>query len=115
PSSSPFPYTTLFRSGLLQDLAGARKATARTEDARAFLVETRAAVDEAFSEPIAHREPFLGVLDRRRERTLEAEPSVVVDEIGECGEGSGHGRDAGPAARVTIRERVAFERPRSRA
>src|SRR5882762_3999650 len=42
---------------LLQDLAGAREASARTEDARALFIEARTAVDESFGEAIAHREP----------------------------------------------------------
>ena len=101
--------------GLLQDLAGARKATARTEDARALLVETRAAVDESLGEPIAHREPFLGVLDRRRQRALEAEPAVIVHQVRERREHSWHGGDARPALRVAVRERVEVESARGSA
>src|SRR5207247_2648401 len=101
--------------GLLQELASSRKATARTEDARALLVETRAAVYESLGEPIAHREPFLGVLDRRRERALEAEPAMVVHQVRERREHSGHGRDARTALRVAVRERVEVESARGSA
>ena len=63
--------------GLLQDLAGARQPAARTEDAMAFLIEARAAVDESLREAVADGKAFLRVLDRGRERALETQPAVV--------------------------------------
>ena len=97
------------RGGLLQDLAGAREATDRTEDARALLVETRAAVDESFREAVAHRESFFRVLDRRREHALEAEAAVVGHQV------AGHRSNARPTLWEAVRERSEVERFRCRA
>src|SRR5438094_672222 len=100
--------------GLLQDLAGAREPTARAEDARGLPVEPSTAIDEALREPVAHREAFLGVLDRRLEDAIESEASVVAHEVAERRDDAGDGGEVCTLARKAARERPERERARRR-
>ena len=96
---------------LLEHLAGAGPATARTEDLRGLLVLGDAVTlfGDRLGEHVAHGEAVLGVADRGGERAIEAEAAVVGEKIGEPGDESGHGRDRGTLARELRAEALGVE------
>src|SRR5207249_5690254 len=103
--------------GLLEHLAGARPATAWTEDPRCLLVvgEALALGGDRGGESVAHREAVLGVADRRLERAIEAEPAMLARQVREPRDDARDGREDRALPRERVAEPLAVDGLRRRA